>query len=611
MYKEFDTAVEKILATMGDTYYKSTIRRYFADLRNYLSENTLPYSHSVAKGWLSASKDNWVYSKYQVCRSAVYKLNDMITHGELTSVGKYAYDDSQPYYRISSWSRELLESLLDKLSYSIKKPPRTAFSKFLLYLEEHGVNSRDEINFEHFAEYLRYANEAFDDYVQRRKHLRFIAMFMAELLDTDMADLLTKRQGTSAFVFLDDLPRNQKRRFLEAASVGEVDSIPVDEYWKSIREKNAVLKTQGYTKDTLRCYRGDSRSLCLFLLLNNLYYSDELAKCWADYAKRDLIIKHRYHGFEKSELTGGERSVQTLPDWSRELLEMYINSERRRGQAESSLENQRYACVRFLRFLDMREITSCEKITPETLQEFHLTDKHLTLEGKRSGNSRVGRFIDFLAELELVPPTLRDALPCKVASTVRIISTLSEEERALIYRAKDNAKTPIELRDAAMVMLGLRMGLRASDVTNLRLGDISWNNRTITIRQQKTGAVLTLPMPIMVGNCIYRYLRDGRPNANSDNIFVSHDGPRKPLTSHGCSGALNRILHPGKRYVRGYGFHITRRTFATSLLKSGNSVDSISNLLGHNGPHTVMKYVSTDDERMRMCAIPASKVVAR
>lgn len=611
MYQEFDAAVEKVLATMGNAYYKSTNRRYYAEFRDYLSKTNSPCSHTAAKGWLSVNKDNWVNSKYQVCRCATYKLNDMITYGKLTSAGKYDYDDFHPYYRLSLWSRELLESVLSKLPYSQKKPPRTAFSKFLLYLDEQGVNRREDINIEHFAEYLRHANEAFNDYVQRRKHLRFIAVFMAELLGPEIAELLTKRQGTSAFVFLDDLPEDRKQRFLEAVSAGKATSIPVDEYLKSIREKDAVLKTQGYKKDTLRCYRGDTHSLCLFLLLNHLDYSDEIAKCWADDAQRDLIIKHRYGCFEKSKLTGGERAVQALPEWSRELLEKYINSERRRGQAESSLENQRYACVRFLRFLDTREITSCEKITPEALQEFHLADKHLTLEGKKGINSRVGRFIDFLAELELTPKTLRNALPCKVSPTVRMISTLSEEECAMIYRAKDEAKTPVELRDAAIVMLGLRMGLRASDVMNLCLGNISWKNRTITIRQQKTNAVLTLPMPIMVGNCIYRYLCDGRPDAGSDNIFVSHDGPRKPLTSHGCSGALNRILHPGGQYVRGYGFHITRRTFATSLLKSGNSADSISNLLGHNGPHTVMKYVSTDDERMRMCAIPASKAVAR
>ena len=38
----------------------------------------------------------------------------------------------------------------------------------------------------------------------------------------------------------------------------------------------------------------------------------------------------------------------------------------------------------------------------------------------------------------------------------------------------------MELRNAAIVMVGLRMGLRASDITGMKLSDISWKERTIS-----------------------------------------------------------------------------------------------------------------------------------
>ena len=61
-----------------------------------------------------------------------------------------------------------------------------------------------------------------------------------------------------------------------------------------------------------------------------------------------------------------------------------------------------------------------------------------------------------------------------------------------------------------MVMTGIRMGLRASDVINLKLTDIDWRRRSISIIQEKTKTSLTLPMPVPVGNAIYRYIKEDR-----------------------------------------------------------------------------------------------------
>lgn len=65
---------------------------------------------------------------------------------------------------------------------------------------------------------------------------------------------------------------------------------------------------------------------------------------------------------------------------------------------------------------------------------------------------------------------------------------------------------PVELRDAAIVLLGVRMGLRACDILALRFPDIDWKNRQISIVMKKTKTQITLPMPVEVGNAIYSYI---------------------------------------------------------------------------------------------------------
>jgi len=52
-----------------------------------------------------------------------------------------------------------------------------------------------------------------------------------------------------------------------------------------------------------------------------------------------------------------------------------------------------------------------------------------------------------------------------------------------------------------------------------------------------------------------------------------------------------------------HGFHVTRKTFASKLLATGNPVTTIAAALGHVGANSVNEYLSTDEDKMRLCAI--------
>ena len=55
------------------------------------------------------------------------------------------------------------------------------------------------------------------------------------------------------------------------------------------------------------------------------------------------------------------------------------------------------------------------------------------------------------------------------------------------------------------------------------------------------------------------------------------------------------------------GFHITRKTYATDRFRNGRGYSEVADLLGHTTPDTVHKYISLDEERMRLCPIPLSE----
>ena len=146
------------------------------------------------------------------------------------------------------------------------------------------------------------------------------------------------------------------------------------------------------------------------------------------------------------------------------------------------------------------------------------------------------------------------------------------------------------------------MGMRSSDIANLKLENIDWKNRSILYRQNKTNADVWVPMPVAVGNAIFRYLKQSRPRmAVCRNVFVDFKAPFCGMSRNICYGALKRALP--HRDVRGSGFHVTRKTFSTNRLRNGVRPESIADVIGHRDTESLKHYLSLDDERMAVCPL--------
>lgn len=183
-----------------------------------------------------------------------------------------------------------------------------------------------------------------------------------------------------------------------------------------------------------------------------------------------------------------------------------------------------------------------------------------------------------------------------------------------IYGFRESASSPLELRDIAIVMLGLRMGIRSSDILALQISDFNWKQKTLSFIQKKTRKAITLPVPTDVGNSVYRYIVHGRPLSGEDGngyVFIHHLAPYVNLTSNSATrNALQRVLAAcGYELPYGQGFHITRKTFATRLLTSHNSIHDIADALGHARKETSEVYLERDEGGMRLCPLPFGGVI--
>jgi integrase/recombinase XerD len=83
-----------------------------------------------------------------------------------------------------------------------------------------------------------------------------------------------------------------------------------------------------------------------------------------------------------------------------------------------------------------------------------------------------------------------------------------------------DSSSPRGLRDKAIILCLARLGLRASEIVELRLEDLDWRNATVRVRARKTGHGALLPLPGEVGAALADYLQHGRPRTPARQVFV-------------------------------------------------------------------------------------------
>jgi integrase/recombinase XerD len=198
----------------------------------------------------------------------------------------------------------------------------------------------------------------------------------------------------------------------------------------------------------------------------------------------------------------------------------------------------------------------------------------------------------FAAVLPRLPHWTSESLP----------KTLTQAQIKHLLEAFDRTR-PKGLRDYAIARCLIDLGLRAIEVSRLRLEDIDWEKGTLTIRS-KGRRVDLLPLPKALGTAIAQYLRRARPQNHSRALFVRCCAPRDRLTTSGMGEALRCVARQcglGSQYM---GMHSFRHTMASELLHRGASFKAIADVLRHRSFDTTTIYAKVDLGSLKRVAMP-------
>ncbi len=182
--------------------------------------------------------------------------------------------------------------------------------------------------------------------------------------------------------------------------------------------------------------------------------------------------------------------------------------------------------------------------------------------------------------------------------TQKLPEVLSRDEVVRLINSPAG-RSPIALRDRALLELMYACGLRASEATGLEIDDIDLAEQMLRARG-KGSKERVVPIGRSAVGALRAYAEQGRPElvglrnerhvfVNSRGVGLTRQGLYKIIKGHAEAVGLAGRVSP----------HTLRHTFATHVLAGGCDLRVLQEMLGHADVATTQVYTHLSTERLR------------
>ena len=378
-------------------------------------------------------------------------------------------------------------------------------------------------------------------------------------------------------------------------------------YWYQLKDGFIdFLREKGYRKSSFTHYRGQIDFLIRYAnALGYTEYSPEIGQAFLESEARlrewnpkalsfkatvirrlDEYINGRNYTFARL------RIFYQCPEGFESVLEAFLQTLRDGGYKEITIRQYHTQLVKMLRCFSENGITSWEAVNADCVQQAF---------GKSANRAIFAtyarKFFAYLVEQGITAANYSGILPT-VRCPQRVPSVYTYEEVEKLLSCVDR-NTPMGKRDYAVLLLAVRLGMRASDIRLPCFPNVDFKNRKISYVQFKTGVPQTLSLLPEVEEAVRDYVENGRPETDEPYIFLTY---RKTQLSRSAVSLIadkyfkQAGIDLGDRH---HGSHSLRMTFASELVAEDVPFEAVSRLLGHEDNVSISHYVALATESLR------------
>ena len=315
-------------------------------------------------------------------------------------------------------------------------------------------------------------------------------------------------------------------------------------------------------------------------------------------SKRILDDWDSYKSFMFKRALPKPKYVDYPDDWNY-ILEDYLNyCKDVRCNAISSVKIKRDYLIRLLSYFYQHKIDNLSTLTSNDINGFinNVIDK---------GDRSKGRyfyilkgFLEFLFienilinDLSIYVPSIRKTKNKRIPTYLKYDKV--EELLESIPKIRK-----VEIRDYAIILLAARLGLRISDILNIKLKDIDWKDYKLIVIQPKTKNVNILPLSKEIGWTLIDYITKARPKCDNEYLFVKMKYPFAKMTNF---NNFNKYFDKIDVNANKKGIHTLRHSLATNMLNDDIPLITIASTLGDSMETTSSTYLKVDYKNLLKC----------
>ena len=153
-------------------------------------------------------------------------------------------------------------------------------------------------------------------------------------------------------------------------------------------------------------------------------------------------------------------------------------------------------------------------------------------------------------------------------------------------------------KHSVMLKLCYGMGLRVSEIVNLKVSDIDSGNMQVLVEQAKGKKDRYVNLPESILEELRSYYKEYRPKKY---LFEGQNGGQYSIRS--AQNVFKTAMNKAK-INKDVGIHGLRHSFATHLLENGTDISYIQNLLGHRNIETTLRYTGVAQKNIKNVKSP-------
>ncbi|MDO0821952.1 tyrosine-type recombinase/integrase [Desulfosporosinus nitroreducens] len=268
-------------------------------------------------------------------------------------------------------------------------------------------------------------------------------------------------------------------------------------------------------------------------------------------------------------------------------LNPWLEHLRHVNKSENTLRAYRQRVLRFAEWFELTngETLTHESVTPTDLREYK---SYLLINLKHTPSTvnlsfvAIANWLDFNGQNVPMPSNVEE-----VRSAPQGLDRLGQRS---LTRAVERESIP---RDIALITLMLNTGLRISEVAALDIDDLIISDRSggLKVRLGKGGKFRSVPLNSDTRKALRDYL-NGRTKGP---VFLSQRGRgTRRLTSSGIRQVIDQYAYLAK--LPELHPHTLRHTFALNLLKTGEGLEMVAEILGHKSLNTTRIYTQPSEQ---------------